>query len=440
MDVSPPPATNPRVGCCADMRTKTALVVALLCALAGAISGPARAEWDDRPEPGEFESELAPHGYWVDEARFGRAWRPNVEWDWRPYSAGQWIWTSYGWTWSSYEPWSWTFHYGRWGWSSLYGWVWSPGYVWGPAWVDWFWGDGYVGWVPLGPAGFAIVPSYWSYVNVYDFCAPRVNTVFVHQRRLPDYIVHHRDHRWGRNRSPEYRDIEVASRHRIDRETDRRRDSIAPWVHRRAERGERVRERVFDGRSERVVEHGGGTMARRDRDPRGVDDGGWRRDARPRDEGSTRGGGRQAGRPEVEVIVPDRGRERPDVMRRERNRDDRNGGAGAQTGRHDGSSWGRQSGGWRQQERDAPGARPPMIIDGRGGGHDRQAERPRTRQVDPGWSCGAPRIQPGVPQGMAPTAPPSAFGGASPGGGSIMQHGGGRGGGGGTGGASPGHP
>jgi DNA helicase-2/ATP-dependent DNA helicase PcrA len=39
---------------------------AMLLALAGAFTSTARADWDDRPEPGEFEESLNPYGYWVD--------------------------------------------------------------------------------------------------------------------------------------------------------------------------------------------------------------------------------------------------------------------------------------------------------------------------------------------------------------------------------------
>jgi hypothetical protein len=33
------------------------------------------------------------------------------------------------------------------------GWCWIPGTLWGPAWVSWRWGGGYVGWSPLPPRG-----------------------------------------------------------------------------------------------------------------------------------------------------------------------------------------------------------------------------------------------------------------------------------------------
>ena len=32
------------------------------------------------------------------------------------------------------------------------GWCWIPGTTWGPAWVNWRWGGGYVGWAPMAPA------------------------------------------------------------------------------------------------------------------------------------------------------------------------------------------------------------------------------------------------------------------------------------------------
>ncbi|HXO42039.1 MAG TPA: DUF6600 domain-containing protein, partial [Thermoanaerobaculia bacterium] len=44
-----------------------------------------------------------------------------------------------------------TYHYGRWAYDSDYGWEWIPGYEWGPAWVAWRNGGGYIGWAPLPP-------------------------------------------------------------------------------------------------------------------------------------------------------------------------------------------------------------------------------------------------------------------------------------------------
>ena len=33
-----------------------------------------------------FHDELAPHGAWLEHPRWGNAWRPRVDRDWRPYS------------------------------------------------------------------------------------------------------------------------------------------------------------------------------------------------------------------------------------------------------------------------------------------------------------------------------------------------------------------
>lgn len=64
-----------------------------------------------------FYDQLSPDGYWVEDPYYGTVWYPSrSDRDWRPYSYGQWVWTSdYGWYWESDEPWGWaTYHYGRW--------------------------------------------------------------------------------------------------------------------------------------------------------------------------------------------------------------------------------------------------------------------------------------------------------------------------------------
>ena len=99
------------------------------------------------PYAGEFEA----NGRWGYEGAAGFVWYPHVDAGWQPYSNGRWEWTPYGWTWVPYERWGWApFHYGRWGFSDYGGWYWMPGQVWGPAWVSWAVGGGYVGWCPLG--------------------------------------------------------------------------------------------------------------------------------------------------------------------------------------------------------------------------------------------------------------------------------------------------
>ena len=100
-----------------------------------------------------FDGPLGQRGYWVDRPQYGRCWYPAyVSSDWRPYCEGYWMWTDDGWYWVSDEPWAWaTYHYGRWAYDSYYGWVWIPDTEWGPSWVCWREGGGYVGWAPLPP-------------------------------------------------------------------------------------------------------------------------------------------------------------------------------------------------------------------------------------------------------------------------------------------------
>jgi len=146
---------------------------------------------------GFFYNELAPYGEWVRSPQYGWAWFPrHVRAGWRPYSLGRWVESDYGWTWVSNEPFGWaTYHYGRWAWDRQIGWLWVPGTVWGPAWVAWQQGGGYIGWAPLPPAvGFeagigirlggldlriAIQPRDYAFVDERSFL----------DRRLTDFIM-----------------------------------------------------------------------------------------------------------------------------------------------------------------------------------------------------------------------------------------------------------
>jgi hypothetical protein len=145
-----------------------------------------------RAEVGFFYDELSPYGEWVHRQPYGWAWFPRgVRADWRPYAYGRWVDSQYGWTWISDEPFGWaTYHYGRWAWDREIGWVWVPGTVWGPAWVAWQQGGGYVGWAPLPPeVGFenggwlrlddldlstAMQPSRYTFVEEHQFLEQRV--------------------------------------------------------------------------------------------------------------------------------------------------------------------------------------------------------------------------------------------------------------------------
>jgi len=152
-----------------------------------------------------FYSNLAPYGYWVDRPSYGWVFVPrHIRHHWRPYSYGRWVYSDYGWTWASDEPYGWaTYHYGRWYCDPDYGWGWVPGYDWGPAWVDWRYGGGYVGWAPLppdvgwsagvgldyggfdlnvgfAPTAFAFVPqSSFLAVNVGGFILPSERNVTI---------------------------------------------------------------------------------------------------------------------------------------------------------------------------------------------------------------------------------------------------------------------
>jgi hypothetical protein len=225
---------------------------ALAAALAGTavLSGmPASAEGYDGDDyyrdsaPDDYYAELSPHGRWIDHAEYGRVWHPSVAVGWRPYYYGNWAWSPYGWTWISSEPWGWTFHYGRWSYAPVWGWVWVPGTVWGPAWVDWYWDDGYVGWAPLSPfATHVTVVNHFVFVKENDFCSPH-RRYFDHrhvQRRVHDRWRNRdrHDRGFGRSFRPPDRDrIERVSGRRVQRFDDKPPQTVAP---RRVRDGDRL--------------------------------------------------------------------------------------------------------------------------------------------------------------------------------------------------------
>ncbi len=137
----------------------------------------------------KFRTALEPYGSFRHVARWGDVWVPNdVSRDWRPYTVGHWVYSGdYGWYWVSDRDeaeWGWiAFHYGRWVWIDDLGWAWVPGHEWGPAWVDWRRGGGYVGWAPMPPDEVVLDvrddPQYWIFVRPHDFLAADLETVFV---------------------------------------------------------------------------------------------------------------------------------------------------------------------------------------------------------------------------------------------------------------------
>ena len=134
----------------------------------------------------DFRTALEPYGTWHRNRRFGEVWVPaNLSRSWRPYTVGHWVYTDdYGWYWVADDQeadWGWiAFHYGRWYHDPDEGWIWIPSNVWCPAWVDWRYGDQYIGWAPAPPDEFVVEvqdsPTYWSFVTTADLVAPSIVT------------------------------------------------------------------------------------------------------------------------------------------------------------------------------------------------------------------------------------------------------------------------
>ena len=146
-----------------------------------------------------FYDRLSPYGSWTwTQGQY--VWVPaGVDYGWRPYTRGRWIYTDYGWTWVSDEPFGWaTYHYGRWGFSNRIGWFWVPGNRWGPAWVSWRQSDDYLAWAPLPPVydrgGLSINISFGSIPSYYWSVIP---SVYFLSDDLPRYYVRDRAH-WRR--------------------------------------------------------------------------------------------------------------------------------------------------------------------------------------------------------------------------------------------------
>ena len=135
-----------------------------------------------------FYDRLSPYGRWFWHPRYRQVWAPRgVPVGWRPYTHGRWVYTHDGWLWDSDYPWGWAaFHYGRWLFDDDLGWVWVPGTRWGPAWVAWRYGSGFVGWAPLPPHvdlyrhdDFDLAPPHWVFVEQRYFLTPRLHPLIV---------------------------------------------------------------------------------------------------------------------------------------------------------------------------------------------------------------------------------------------------------------------
>ena len=159
--------------------TGATLVIGVLSApiVFGALT-PAAAQISD-----DAQIALEQYGSWRPHPRFGEVWVPAaVPPDWRPYQYGHWVYTDeWGWYWVSDDveaDWGWVvYHYGRWAFEPGFGWYWVPGDEWGPAWVNWRYGDQYAGWAPLPPdeliETYELQPAYWVFVPTRYIAAPR---------------------------------------------------------------------------------------------------------------------------------------------------------------------------------------------------------------------------------------------------------------------------
>lgn len=195
---------------------------------------PAVAHPGDRISFETFYHELEPYGTWIEDRDYGYVWLPDVPRDFHPYvTDGHWIMTEYGNTWVSHYTWGWApFHYGRWRYDDYYGWMWIPGTEWGPAWVAWRSGGGYYGWAPLGPGvhinisvniGRYIPDHHWVFVRhgyithrrVYNYCVPRRNVAnIIHHTTIINNTNVYNNH-YTYYTGPRTREIERATRQRV---------------------------------------------------------------------------------------------------------------------------------------------------------------------------------------------------------------------------------
>ena len=188
-------------------------------------------EYADRTvDPQTFQSALSPYGRWVRTPEYGLVWIPSrsvVGADFTPYATGgTWRYSDVGWTFVSDWSWGWApFHYGRWYRAPRWGWVWVPGSRWAPAWVDWRYGDGYIGWAPLPPRRYAAAlryHDYWFFCSVRDMWRPHVWRYRVRStpRLFQVAVLHRRPFHHGRARwfaGPSPRVVERVIGRRVDR-------------------------------------------------------------------------------------------------------------------------------------------------------------------------------------------------------------------------------
>lgn len=136
-----------------------------------------------------YASEFDRYGSWSYVGTYGYVWQPYPSYlsaEWAPYMNGRWCYTPWGVTWVPYDVWGWApFHYGRWVFTAGFGWGWVPGITFAPAWVAWYWGNGWLGWCPLGYYGQPVWgPSGWYSTNITNIYVHNVHHVVrVHRTR-----------------------------------------------------------------------------------------------------------------------------------------------------------------------------------------------------------------------------------------------------------------
>jgi len=110
-----------------------------------------------------FYDALDEDGVWQQDEEYGYVFAPYAD-DYVPYTDGYWVETEYGLTWVATDAIGWAVcHYGRWIYRDR--WLWVPDTVWGPAWVDWRMGGGWVGWAPLGYGSYSVPYYSWRFVS-----------------------------------------------------------------------------------------------------------------------------------------------------------------------------------------------------------------------------------------------------------------------------------
>lgn len=161
---------------------------------------------------GYAAADLDREGEWLDVGG-SYAWRPMHRQEWnRPYHSGYWYDTPYGIHWVSQYRWGWlTSHYGYWDFDSHFGWVWYPGAAYSPAWVHWYWGPSYVGWIPSG--------YYYRHFGHfgYNYYGHIGHGGFGHHGHNRFWTFHDR-HKFGHHHRKRfyYDDVDVVPRHALE--------------------------------------------------------------------------------------------------------------------------------------------------------------------------------------------------------------------------------